>query len=695
MAEHTLVIVESAAKAKTLEKFLGKKYKVKASVGHVRDLPKSKLGIDIENDFEPQYITIRGKGELLKEIRKEAQKSKKVLLATDPDREGEAIAWHLQNAIKLPEGSSCRIEFNEITKDAVRQAIKNSRPIDMNRVNAQQARRVLDRLVGYNLSPLLWAKVRKGLSAGRVQSVAVRMICEREKEIDAFIPEEYWTLEALLEKPGEKPVFAARLHKIGDEKASIANEEEKDKILKDIENGSFQVEKIDRREKRKWPNAPFITSTLQQEAARRLNFYSKRTMRVAQELYEGLAIGKQGTVGLITYLRTDSTRIASVAQEEALAFINEQYGEQYVPGQPNIYKTKKSAQDAHEAIRPTSVWRTPDSIKEFLTRDQYRLYKLIWERYVASQMTPAIFDTLAVDIHVNEYVFRASSSVVKFPGYKKVYNDNEEEETKNPMPDLQQGDVLQLVELQPEQHFTQPPPRYTEASLVKLLEEKNIGRPSTYAPIIDTILKRNYVVRENRQFIPTELGFIVVDLLTEYFEDILDVEFTASMEENLDLIEEGQLEWKQVIRDFYEPFAQDLQRAQEEIEKIEIKDEEAGRDCPQCGQPLLIKNGRFGKFIACSGFPECRYTESINEEVGVNCPFCGHPVVALKTKKGRKYYGCKHYPECNFRSWNMPTGERCPVCNDAMVEKKSRNKEPVVICQNPECKHLKETSEAL
>ena len=478
MAEHTLVIVESAAKAKTLEKFLGKKYKVKASVGHVRDLPKSKLGIDIENDFEPQYITIRGKGELLKEIRKEAQKSKKVLLATDPDREGEAIAWHLQNAIKLPEGSSCRIEFNEITKDAVRQAIKNSRPIDMNRVNAQQARRVLDRLVGYNLSPLLWAKVRKGLSAGRVQSVAVRMICEREKEIDAFIPEEYWTLEALLEKPGEKPVFAARLHKIGDEKASIANEEEKDKILKDIENGSFQVEKIDRREKRKCPNAPIITTTKQQEAARRLNFYSKRTMRVAQELYEGLAIGKQGTVGLITYLRTDSTRIASVAQEEALAFINEQYGEQYVPGQPNIYKTKKSAQDAHEAIRPTSVWRTPDSIKEFLTRDQYRLYKLIWERYVASQMTPAIFDTLAVDIHVNEYVFRASSSVVKFPGYKKVYNDNEEEETKNPMPDLQQGDVLQLVELQPEQHFTQPPPRYTEASLVKLLEEKH--RPAQH-----------------------------------------------------------------------------------------------------------------------------------------------------------------------------------------------------------------------
>lgn len=693
MAGHTLVIVESAAKAKTLEKFLGKNYKVKASVGHIKDLPKSKLGIDIENDFEPQYITIRGKGDLLKEIKCEAQKAGKVLLATDPDREGEAIAWHLQNAIKLPEGSNCRIEFNEITKDAVKNAIKHSRPVDIDRVNAQQARRVLDRLVGYNLSPLLWAKVRKGLSAGRVQSVAVRMICEREKEISEFQPEEYWTLDVLLQGPAKGPAFTARLQTVSGQKASIGNEKEKDELLKHLDNQAFKVLKIERKEKRKKPNPPFITSTMQQEAARRLNFFSKRTMRVAQELYEGLEIGKGGAVGLITYLRTDSTRVSSVAQEEALEFISQEYGNQYTPDTPNIYKTKKTAQDAHEAIRPTSVFRTPDSIKDYLSRDQYRLYKLIWERFVASQMTAAIFDTLGVDIAAGDCMFRASSSQIKFPGYKKVYNDSEEEEGKNPIPELQEGGKLKRLEFKPEQHFTQPPPRYTEASLVKLLEEKNVGRPSTYAPIIDTILRRNYVVRQNKQFVPTELGFIVVDLLKEHFVDIIDVEFTAHMEENLDMIEEGELDWKTVIRDFYGPFQEDLTKAEQTIEKIEIKDEEAGRDCPQCGQALLIKHGRFGKFIACSGFPDCRYTESINEEIGVNCPFCGHPVVALKSKKGRKYYGCKNYPDCQFRSWNKPTGEKCPVCGEAMVEKQGKGKEAEAVCQNPECKHRKEMSE--
>ncbi|MEA1961770.1 MAG: type I DNA topoisomerase [Bacillota bacterium] len=685
MAKTTLVIVESAAKAKTLGKFLGKNYKVKASVGHIKDLPKSKLGIDVDNDFEPQYITIRGKGELLKEIKSESQKASKVLLATDPDREGEAIAWHLQHAMKIPEGSNCRIEFNEITKDAVKQAIKNSRPVDVDRVNAQQTRRVLDRLVGYNLSPLLWAKIRKGLSAGRVQSVTLRLICEREKEIMAFVSEEYWTIEASV-KANRKPAFRARLTSYQSEKLVIADQDQKDKIVEALQKETLIVRNIETKEKRKKPNAPFITSTLQQEASKRMNFFSKRTMRVAQELYEGLELGKEGTIGLITYLRTDSTRIATVAQDEALDYIKSHFGDAFAPETANIYKSRKSAQDAHEAIRPSSVSRTPDSIKEFLSRDQYRLYKLIWERFIASQMTPAVYDTIMVDIQAGDYGLRASSSQIKFAGYKKVYNENEEEEQKNQIPNLKSGDKLVVKELFPEQHFTQAPPRYTEASLVKLLEEKNIGRPSTYAPIIDTILKRNYVERQSKQFVPTELGFIVLDLLNEHFGDILQVDFTARMEENLDLIEEGNLEWKEVIREFYAPFKEDLEKAQEVIEKIEIKDEDAGKDCPQCGSPMVIKYGRFGKFVACSGFPECRYTESLNEEIGVECPFCGGPIIALKSKKGRKYFGCKNYPECSFRSWNKPTGMKCPECGDALVEKTAKGKEPVIQCQNPECK---------
>ncbi|MGR6836171.1 type I DNA topoisomerase [Syntrophomonas erecta] len=689
MAVNTLVIVESAAKAKTLGKFLGKGYKVKASVGHIKDLPKSKLGINIENDFEPQYITIRGKGDLLKEIKDEAQKASRVLLATDPDREGEAIAWHLQNAIKIDPNSKCRIEFHEITKEAVKKAIKNSRPIDIDRVNAQQARRVLDRLVGYNLSPLLWNKVRKGLSAGRVQSVVVRLICQREEEIRAFNPEEYWTVEVLVATDDGK-IFSARLTGFQNKKLEIKNGEQKDQIVKDLQELTFNVSRIDRKEKRKKPNAPFTTSTMQQEASRRLNFYSQRTMRVAQELYEGLEIGKEGTVGLITYLRTDSTRVAAVAQEEALGFISEKYGPEYAPQTANEYKTRKTSQDAHEAIRPTSVFRTPESVKPFLSRDQHRLYKLIWERFVSSQMMPAVYDTLAVDIAAGDYQLRATSSQLKFPGYKKVYQELEEDEVKNPIPELKKGQVLNLDEIKPEQHFTQPPPRFTEASLVKLLEEKNIGRPSTYAPIIDTILKRHYVERQNKQFVPTELGFIVVDLLKQNFPNIVEVEFTAHMEEELDLVEEGQTQWKKVIRDFYEPFAADLEKAQELIEKVEIRDEEAGKDCPECGRPLLIKFGRFGKFLACSGFPECRHTESINEETGVTCPKCNGSIVALKTKKGRRFFGCSNYPECDFRSWNKPTGEKCPQCGDAMVEKANRNREPEIICQNSECKYRQE-----
>ncbi|NLB53092.1 MAG: type I DNA topoisomerase [Syntrophomonadaceae bacterium] len=688
MAGPTLVIVESAAKAKTLEKFLGKGYKVKASVGHIKDLPKSKLGIDIENNFEPQYITIRGKGDLLKEIKDESQKASKVLLATDPDREGEAIAWHLQNAIKISPDAKCRIEFNEITKDAVKKAIKHSRNIDVDRVNAQQTRRILDRLVGYNLSPLLWSKVRKGLSAGRVQSVVVRIICEREREINAFVPVEYWTVEVVL--ADGKQQFTARLTSFNNKKIEIHHGDEKDIIEENLKESQFTVEKIDSKDKRRKANPPFITSTLQQEASKRLNFYSKRTMKVAQELYEGLAVGPEGTIGLITYLRTDSTRISHSAQEEALDYIKQTYGPKYVPDTPNLYTNKKGAQDAHEAIRPTSVFRNPEKIKAFLTRDQYRLYKLIWDRFVASQMTAAVYDTKTVDIKAGVYGLKATSSTIKFIGYKKVYNDSEEEEVKNAIPELKKGQTLKLIEIDSQQHFTQPPPRFTEASLVKLLEEKNIGRPSTYAPIIDTIIKRYYVERQNKQFVPTELGFIVTDLLRQYFGNILEVEFTAKMEEELDQIEDGEMDWKAVIKEFYQPFEVDLAKAMEVVEKIEIKDEEAGKDCPLCGQPLLIKHGRFGKFLACSGFPECRHTESINEDTGVACPQCGKSVIALKSKKGRQFFGCKGYPECSFRSWNKPTGEKCPKCGDALVERPHKTKVNEIICQNKECKYKPE-----
>lgn len=657
MAKKTLVIVESAAKARTIGKFLGQNYKVKASVGHVRDLPKSKLGVDVENGFQPKYITIRGKGALIKEIREESEKADRVLLATDPDREGEAIAWHLSQVINLPEDAKCRIEFNEITKEAIKKAVKAPRGIDYDRVNAQQARRILDRLVGYSLSPLLWAKVRKGLSSGRVQSVAVRLICEREKEIQEFKPEEYWTIECILHNENGMP-FSAKLHYVDGKKPVVPNEAKAQELVNRIMRAEFSVSRIKQKERRRKALPPFTTSTLQQEAAKRLGFTPTRAMRIAQELYEGINIGAEGSVGLVTYIRTDSVRVSSDAQAEARAFIMEAFKPGYYPNKPNVYKSRKSAQDAHEAIRPTSVYRRPEDLKAFLSRDQLRLYRLIWSRFVASQMAAAVYDTVTVDIHGDKLVLRANSSQLKFPGHLAVYEEKEDDyggqNSTSRLPELQVGQKVVVKEATPEQHFTQPPPRYTEASLVKLLEEKNIGRPSTYAPIIETIIKRGYVERKAKQLYPTELGIIVVDLLKQYFPEIMEVEFTAEMEENLDQIEEGERSWDQTVQEFYHPFASRLERAREEMEKVNIPDEPAGKECPQCGRPLLIKMGRFGKFVACSGFPECRYTESINEIVDAKCPRCGGDIVALRTKKGRRFYGCKNYPDCDFKSWNKP-----------------------------------------
>jgi DNA topoisomerase-1 len=657
LAKKTLVIVESAAKARTIGKFLGQNYKVKASVGHVRDLPKSKLGVDVENGFQPKYITIRGKGALIKEIREESEKADRVLLATDPDREGEAIAWHLSQVINLPEDAKCRIEFNEITKEAIKKAVKAPRGIDYDRVNAQQARRILDRLVGYSLSPLLWAKVRKGLSAGRVQSVAVRLICEREKEIQEFKPEEYWTIECILHNENGMP-FSAKLHYVDGKKPVVPNEAKAQELVNRIMRAEFSVSRIKQKERRRKALPPFTTSTLQQEAAKRLGFTPTRAMRIAQELYEGINIGAEGSVGLVTYIRTDSVRVSSDAQAEARAFIMEAFKPGYYPNKPNVYKSRKSAQDAHEAIRPTSVYRRPEDLKAFLSRDQLRLYRLIWSRFVASQMAAAVYDTVTVDIHGDKLVLRANSSQLKFPGHLAVYEEKEDDyggqNSTSRLPELQVGQKVVVKEATPEQHFTQPPPRYTEASLVKLLEEKNIGRPSTYAPIIETIIKRGYVERKAKQLYPTELGIIVVDLLKQYFPEIMEVEFTAEMEENLDQIEEGERSWDQTVQEFYHPFASRLERAREEMEKVNIPDEPTGKECPQCGRPLLIKMGRFGKFVACSGFPECRYTESINEIVDAKCPRCGGDIVALRTKKGRRFYGCKNYPDCDFKSWNKP-----------------------------------------
>ncbi|MBM7715655.1 type I DNA topoisomerase [Siminovitchia sp. FSL H7-0308] len=678
-----LVIVESPAKAKTIERYLGKKYKVKASMGHVRDLPKSQMGVDIEHNYEPKYITIRGKGPILKELRTAAKKAKKVYLAADPDREGEAIAWHLAHSLDVDITSNCRVIFNEITKDAIKESFKHPRPINMDLVDAQQARRVLDRLVGYNISPLLWKKVKKGLSAGRVQSVAVRLIIDRENEIKNFVPEEYWSIEGSFKK-GKDP-FQAAFYGVGGKKVKLTSEEDVKNILGKVKGDQFIVDTVTKKERRRNPAKPFTTSSLQQEAARKLNFRAKKTMMLAQQLYEGIDLGKEGTVGLITYMRTDSTRISDLAKNEAAEYITASYGQEYKGTGGRKEKKAVNTQDAHEAIRPTSTMREPNSVKAYLSRDQLRLYKLIWERFVASQMAPAVMDTVAVDLKNGEVIFRATGSQIKFPGFMKVYvegTDDQLEEKENVLPAFSEGEHVKAEKLDPKQHFTQPPPRYTEARLVKALEELGIGRPSTYAPTLDTIQKRGYVALDNRRFVPTELGEIVLELIMEFFPEILDVEFTAKMESNLDEIEEGQLVWVKLIDDFYKGFEKNLKKAEEEMKEVEIKDEYAGEDCEKCGNPMVIKMGRYGKFMACSNFPDCRNTKPIVKHIGVQCPKCHKgSIVERKSKKKRIFFGCDRYPECDFLSWDKPLERPCPKCEGLLVEKKLK-KGKQVQCSN-------------
>ncbi|WP_338543166.1 type I DNA topoisomerase [Paenibacillus tundrae] len=690
----SLVIVESPSKAKTIGKYLGSKFIVKASMGHVRDLPKSQIGVEVENDFNPKYITIRGKGSILKELKDARKKVKKVYLAADPDREGEAIAWHLAHALELDDTEDCRVVFNEITKQAVKDAFKTPRKINMDLVNAQQARRILDRLVGYKISPLLWKKVKKGLSAGRVQSVAVKIILDRENEIDDFVPEEYWSITAKLIADGNP--FEAKFHQLNGTKTELGSEAEVQAILKQIEGADFTVKEVKEKERSRNPSAPFTTSSLQQEAARKLNFRASKTMSVAQQLYEGVDLGKEGTVGLITYMRTDSTRIAASAQEEAKEYIIGKYGEPFAPETPRNYSKKAAnAQDAHEAIRPTSILRDPDSIKSFMSRDQFRLYKLIWERFVASQMSSAILDTLSVDIAVGDTIFRAAGSKVRFQGFMKVYvegNDDGTTEEDRLLPPLKNGDVLEKQEIEPKQHFTQPPPRYTEARLVKTLEELGIGRPSTYAPTLETIQKRGYVAIEEKKFMPTELGELVIEQMEEFFPEILNVEFTANMEGDLDHVEEGSEDWVKVLAEFYESFEKRLEFAEEEMKEIEIEDEVSDEICEKCGKHLVYKLGRFGKFLACSGFPECRNTKPIIKDIGVTCPKCkeGH-VVERRSKKGRVFYGCDKYPECDFVSWDKPSAKPCPSCGSLMIEK--RNKQGTRL-QCTSCDHQEPVEEA-
>lgn len=670
------MIVESPAKAKTIEKYLGRNYKVLASIGHIRDLKKSTMSVDFENNYEPEYINIRGKGPLINDLKKEAKKAKQVYLASDPDREGEAISWHLAHILNLDEHDKNRVVFNEITKDAVKNAFKEPRQIDMDLVDAQQARRVLDRIVGYSISPILWKKVKKGLSAGRVQSVALKLIIDRENEINAFKPEEYWTIDGTFKKGARQ--FQASFYSINGKKMKLATNDDVKNVLSQIKSDEFTVESVEKKERKRHAPLPYTTSSMQQDAANKINFRTRKTMMVAQQLYEGINIGS-GVQGLITYMRTDSTRISPVAQNEAAAFITERFGEKYSKHGSRI-KNSSGAQDAHEAIRPSSVFNTPENIAKYLDKDQLKLYTLIWNRFVASQMTAAVFDTMSVKLEQNSVQFAASGSQVKFDGYLVIYNDSDKNKI---LPEMEKGDIVKRVNTNPEQHFTQPPARYSEATLIKTLEENGVGRPSTYAPTIETIQKRYYVKLVSKRFEPTELGEIVNSLIIEFFPDIVNVKFTADMEAKLDDVEVGKEQWQKVIDEFYQPFEKEVAKAETEMEKIQIKDEPAGFDCEVCGSPMVIKLGRYGKFYACSNFPDCHHTKAIVKEIGVECPKCHQgQIIERKTKRNRLFYGCNRYPDCDFTSWDKPVGRSCPKCGQYLVEKKVRGGGKQVVCSN-------------
>ncbi len=687
---YKLVIVESPAKARTISKFLGRSYKVEASQGHVRDLPKSQLGVDVEHDFEPKYITIRGRGEVLERIRKEAKGAKSIILATDPDREGEAISWHLATILGIDPESACRVEFNEITEKTVKNAIKEPRAVNMQLVNAQQARRLLDRLVGYKISPLLWVKIKKGLSAGRVQSVATRMVVDREQEIEQFEPEEYWYVDAQLRAGGKQ--LQARLISLDGERVTLSDAEQANEAKARVEKGGFVIRSVKRGERRKHPAAPFTTSNLQQEASRKLGFTTAKTMQVAQQLYEGVDIEGRGTLGLISYIRTDSVRLSDEAVAAAREMISERYGEQFVPEKPNVYKGRKSAQDAHEAIRPTNLELRPEEIKASLTKDQYNLYRLVYLRFVACQMADALYETQQIEIASDSgVVLRSSAERLKFAGFTAVYEEgtddvpNQDEHGSSLMADVSEGDHAELLSDEATQHFTQAPARYTEASLVRALEEKGIGRPSTYAPTISTILARGYVMREKKQLFPTELGIMITNMMEEYFADIVDIAFTAGMEEQLDEVEEGKLDWHKVLSDFYGPFEKTLENAESKIEKVEIKDEVSDVPCDKCGAMMVYKLGRYGRFLACPNFPECRNTKAIQVEIDAPCPKCGGKLLQKTSRKGRKFYGCERYPECDFVSWDMPVSEKCPKCGSYMTLSHTK-KGDFYVCANENCR---------
>ncbi len=690
-----LVIVESPHKAKTVKRYLSGDYEVVASMGHLRDLPKSKLGVDIENDFEPQYINIKDKESLIKEIKKKAKASDHVYLAGDPDREGEAISWHLAQLLGLDMNDKNRVTFNEITKSGIDAGMSSPRTIDMDLVNAQQARRILDRIVGYKLSPFLWRKIRRGLSAGRVQSVAVKMICDRENEIRAFVSQEYWSIDAQFTAKSSKKPFAAKVDTVDGVKPEFKCKADADAVLKRLEGAEFVVSNVKKSVRKKNPAAPFTTSTLQQEASRRLGFQGRRTMKAAQELYEGLEVNGMGATGLITYMRTDSLRISDEARAAAYEFIKEKYGENYVPDKPRVYKTKGSAQDAHEAIRPTNPAITPDLVKASgVTNDQYKLYKLIWERFIASQMAGCTLDTMSVDIEANGVMFKATGYSVKFDGFTVLYEESkdEEEEKKNVLPPLVKGDKLDPKEILGNQHFTQPPPRYTEATLVKAFEETGIGRPSTYVTTVTTIINRNYVERDGKQLKPTSLGEVTNELMSEHFDKIVDVKFTANMEKSLDDVESGKTGWVKTLQKFYKEFDKELTEAEKEMEgkRVKVPDEATDEICELCGKPMVIKIGRFGKFMACSGFPDCKNTKRIVMETGGDCPFCGKRVLLKKSKKGKKYYGCENNPECSFMTWDIPTEEKCPRCGSTLFQKGGKN--GILICHKPDCGYQRNLS---